>query len=68
MGLPLAVRLWRLPDETQCLELRDGRRDGWEVRVIRDFEVLKKAFFTDRDEAEQQGNAWMNIYAARVRH
>ncbi len=68
MSQPLAVRLWRLPDDTQCLELRDGRRDGWEVRVIRNFEVLKREFFTDRHAAEEQGSVWMKHYVSRVRH
>ncbi len=63
---PLAVRLWRLPDETQCLELRDGRRNGWEVRVVRDYEVLKRAFFSDRVDAEKQGVAWLDLFASPV--
>lgn len=68
MTQPLAVRLWRLSDDTQCLELRDGRRNGWEVRVIRDFEVLRRAFFSDRGDAEQQGAAWRDLFASKLRH
>ncbi len=68
MVQPLAVRLWRLPDETQCLELRDSRRDGWEIRVVRDYEILKKAFFTDRLDAEHEGAAWRDLFASKARH
>ena len=56
------MRLWRLPDQTQCLELQDQRRGGWEVRVVRDFEVLKAAFFTDKLAAEEQGAAWRGLF------
>ncbi len=68
MSQPLAVRLWRLPDDTQCLELRDGRRNGWEVRVVRDYDILKREFFTDRHDAEEQGSAWMRLFVTDVRH
>ncbi len=65
MKQPLALRLWRLPDQTQCLELQDGRRGGWEIRVVRDFEVLQAAFFEDRTAAEREGAAWRTLYEHR---
>jgi len=68
MSHPLAMRLWRLPDNTQCLELRDSRRDGWEIRVVKDYEVLKRAFFTDRLDAEEQGSAWKDLFAPTAGH
>ncbi len=55
---PLASCIWRRPDGTECLLLRDGRQGGWELRVVRDFEVLERATFPDYEGAQSEAAAW----------
>jgi hypothetical protein len=55
--VPLA-RLWRLPDGTTCLLLKDPRAENWEIRVERDRSVLKSERFGNPIIAMEEAKQW----------
>lgn len=61
--VPLA-RLWRLPDGTTCLLLKDPRAENWEIRVERDRSVLKSERFGSPIIAMEEAKQWRASYDA----
>jgi len=59
--VPLA-RLWRLPDGTTCLLLKDPRAENWEIRVERDRSVLKSERFGSPIIAMEEAKLWRTSY------
>jgi hypothetical protein len=55
--VPLA-RLWRLPDGTSCLLLKDSRAENWQLRIIRDNKVLRLERFGSPIVAMDEAKHW----------
>jgi hypothetical protein len=55
--IPLA-RLWRLPDGTTCLLLKDPRVASWELQVIRDGETIRHERFGSPIVAMEEAKQW----------
>ena len=59
--VPLA-RLWQLPDGTSCLLLKDPRAENWELRVVRQADVLRTERFGNPIVAMDQAKHWRASY------
>jgi hypothetical protein len=59
--VPLA-RLWQLPDGTSCLLLKDPRAENWELRVVRQADVLRTERFGNPIVAMDQAKHWRTSY------
>jgi hypothetical protein len=59
--VPLA-RLWKLPDGTCCLLLKDPRADTWELRVVRDGTTLRRGQYGSVIVAMDEGKQWRAPY------
>ena len=59
--VPLA-RLWQLPDGTSCLLLKDPRAENWELRVVRQADVLRTERFGSPIVAMDQAKHWRTSY------
>ena len=58
MGEVALARLWRLPDGTTCLILKDPEADAWIVRVVRGDIVLRSEQFSNAIVAMEQARHW----------
>jgi hypothetical protein len=52
------ARLWRLPDGTTCLLLKDPNRPEWEARITRADLVLRSEYFTNPIVAMEEARQW----------
>lgn len=59
--IPLA-RLWQLPDGTNCLLLKDGRAENWELRVVRGDRTLRSERYGSAIVAMDEGKQWRATY------
>jgi len=59
--VPLA-RLWQLADGTSCLLLKDPRAENWELRVVRERNVLRTERFGSPIVAMDQAKHWRASY------
>jgi len=63
--IPLA-RLWQLPDGTACLLLKDPRTENWELRVVRQSDVLRTERFGSPIVAMDEAKHWRAIFEVAV--
>jgi hypothetical protein len=56
------ARIWRLPDGTACLLLKDPRSVDWELRVTRGEEILRSENFISAIVAMEQAKYWRAAY------
>jgi hypothetical protein len=59
--------LWQLPDGTSCLLLKDPRAENWELRVVRQADVLRTERFGSPIVAMDQAKHWRTSYDRSVR-
>jgi hypothetical protein len=62
MGEVALARLWRLPDGTTCLILKDPEADAWIVRVVRGDIVLRSDQFSHAIVAMEQARQWRTSF------
>ena len=63
--VPLA-RLWRLPDGTTCLLIKDVRAENWQLRVVRGGETLRTEPFGSPIVAMNEAKQWRVSYDTSV--
>jgi hypothetical protein len=66
MGEVALARLWRLPDGTTCLILKDPEADAWIVRIVRGDLVLRSEQFSHAIVAMEQARQWRTSFAPGV--
>jgi hypothetical protein len=54
--------LWLLADGTSCLLLKDPRAENWELRVVRERNVLRTERFGSPIVAMDQAKQWRASY------
>jgi hypothetical protein len=60
------ARMWRLPDGTSCLLLKDPRSVQWELRVTRGEQILRSEHFTSPIVAMEQAKFWRAAHGHAV--
>lgn len=63
--VPLA-RLWHLPDGTFCLLLKDQRAENWEIRVVRQAQVLRAEHFGNPIVAMDEAKNWRALFDSSI--
>jgi len=63
--IPLA-RVWRLPDGTECLLFKIVSADKWELRVVRDQQILRTGQFGNPIAAMDEGKTWRAAFSVNV--
>ena len=63
--VPLA-RLWKLPDGTSCLLIKDSGAENWQLRVIRGGETLRSERFGNPIVAMDEAKRWRALYDRSV--
>ncbi len=56
------ARLWRVPDGTTCLLLKDPSARDWEVRVMREDLVLRAEHFANPIVAMEEAKQWRSSF------
>jgi len=62
MGEVALARLWRLPEGTTCLILKDPEADAWIVRIVRGDIVLRTEQFSHAIVAMEQARQWRTSF------
>ena len=59
--IPLA-RLWQLDDGTLCLLLKNSQTESWELRVVRQNDIIRSEHFGHPVVAMDEAKTWRLLY------